>query len=868
MDRGLKQSPTPDTKTIFITLSVLVTVLAIAALVLSSLAVASDEKTNLGIGTNNAEQLEITSSSGDSAVLIPATEKTAGLMSAEDKVMLSSGSGIGTDIGIGAISTDSLALTSSTGTGTDIPLATTLSAGIISASDKAKIDSAVGTDLSLGATSAVSLEIQSSSGTSVFLPVASSSVAGLISAADQSKLDAAVGTNLSISGKTGIKLDLISSTGTGTSLTEATTLEAGLLNATDKQTLSLLSVSGGGINMSSDLRILGTDPVFVVKDTDNLGDTSDQIITFTDQVDTEVANISHSGTTELKMENVMTSGTIKLENTSGSLTITNTGDGTFTGQVNSTMLELEQQGVTPSNPPVGKNSLYFKGNNRPYYLTSGGLEVNVPSNAPSSSGLLNGGIITISSPTTFDISDGNGILTDATTYPIPSVDVFWSGLTGIGVTNIASTEVTFIAVSSTGTVIQSSTIFPQETDNTQFNIGYIYHPNNVDIDSVENNQTPAYTPIQQLSELANSIGFINRSGNVFSAESNNLNITHSSGAFFAFGSNYNVDKLRPHIRDTATYLSSVTSFDYIFQDGTAIEDQNDIIPGFIDNETEPGSPIGNNRWSTQRIYITLSGNVSIQMGQADYRNADEAETALPTEAFVTPNILTAFGMLRGFLIVKGDASDLSDTGQAIFLSAGKFGSGASGSSGGVGFTTLQSAYDDSSVKPQILTDSTRTSLQIQQGSGSDTDPVLSILNGIGTNTWNVNGAGLVTSHSVGFCQSFGGDSPDSTNADFFLLNGKGTDTQSGASNSNTIWITPFDGKITAITFTKAITGQSAVDIEIAGTPTLATLNGTSGSTSTDISVTAGQTIQIRQNAASTLVIPGNSTYNLFFTSLV
>ena len=86
-------------------------------------------------------------------------------------------------------------------------------------------------------------------------------------------------------------------------------------------------------------------------------------------------------------------------------------------------------------------------------------------------------------------------------------------------------------------------------------------------------------------------------------------------------------------------------------------------------------------------------------------------------------------MLRGFIVCKQDATDLSDSGKAVFIAASKFQT-VGGASTGVA-STLQSVYDNSST-PEITTDVTRNALDIQRGNDGATVALLNFKDSAGT----------------------------------------------------------------------------------------------------------------------------------------
>ena len=55
-------------------------------------------------------------------------------------------------------------------------------------------------------------------------------------------------------------------------------------------------------------------------------------------------------------------------------------------------------------------------------------------------------------------------------------------------------------------------------------------------------------------DLADALGFINVSGNVFSANGANLNLNKSVGEIFATGSNYDTAATNPHIKDAGSVV--------------------------------------------------------------------------------------------------------------------------------------------------------------------------------------------------------------------------------------------------------------------------------------------------------------------------
>jgi hypothetical protein len=156
---------------------------------------------------------------------------------------------------------------SSTGATAAVLGATTSYAGLISASDKSKLDGIaagaqvnVPTNLTLGTRTTTTVPVLSSTGDGVTLPIVTTALAGVMSAADKSKLDGIaagaqvnVGTNLSwqVNTTTGY---MLSSTGGTATVWEATTGAAGLMTAADKAKLNGIA-AGAQVNVGTNLSV-------------------------------------------------------------------------------------------------------------------------------------------------------------------------------------------------------------------------------------------------------------------------------------------------------------------------------------------------------------------------------------------------------------------------------------------------------------------------------------------------------------------------------------------------------------------------------------------------------------------------------------
>lgn len=292
----------------------------------------------------------------------------------------------------------------------------------------------------------------------------------------------------------------------------------------------------------------------------------------------------------------------------------------------------------------------------------------------SSTGVLSGGVLSTGGGSNqYSISDGTGVITSELGV---ITNVSWTGKTNIVPTNLATNLLTWVAIDSNGDVFEQTVPFTATQARSLIILGVVVHVNLVDVDNVNNEQVVAYQPLNTSYDIANALGFVNISGNEFSANGANLNIDKSIGVMFKIGSNYDVDTTNPHNRTLAA-LSPAT-FQYRFSNGSNGVTGTNIDPNNLDNGAGGLTAIANNQWSVQRIYSFTSNNVKIQRGVQSFATKAAAIEGLKSENYVTEPSIAANGLLRGWLVVEKGCTDLSDTSQAVFLPAPKFGEGSTG----------------------------------------------------------------------------------------------------------------------------------------------------------------------------------------------
>ena len=339
-------------------------------------------------------------------------------------------------------------------------------------------------------------------------------------------------------------------------------------------------------------------------------------------------------------------------------------------------------------------------------------------NATASTGIYTGGTLSVGAPnTTFSITDGSGFVVDNTTDPAnPTITkVAWSGLSNIAVTNLATHLITFVSLDSGGSVIQQTTRWTASESRDCIVLGVIIHVDKTIVDAVNNEHHSVLDVSGQIGDVIEGLGFINLDGNVFSPNGVNTNLDKSAGIMMGHGINFYNDPKNPH--QLALPSLPLLTFQYRYSDGSNGATTVNIDPANLDNGAGGLTALSTNKkWSIQRIYSFTSNNVKIQRGVTEYGSKEKAIAGIATEPFITEPSIAANGMLRGFIVCKQDTTDLSDSGQAVFIEASKFQT-VGGASTGIA-STLQSAYDNSST-PEMTTDITNGAVDYKQGTGAE-----------------------------------------------------------------------------------------------------------------------------------------------------
>jgi hypothetical protein len=384
--------------------------------------------------------------------------------------------------------------------------------------------------------------------------------------------------------------------------------------------------------------------------------------------------------------------------------------------------------------------IYVNINNEDSNLTLTDIERNILEGNVISSGVYEYTGMTQGTGATINVAQARGwIVKNTYEYAtLPDViNLYYSGGTNIPITNLATADATFILINSASTLVQQTTYpTPQQRRENIF-LGKVVHPNRNSITSL--NQTVDFdvSPMAAIRDLWTPLKLINQ-GIIVSPHSTTLEIDTSAGILWGNGIGWTTNQQNPD--SVSLSGTSPTTFQYRTRLGPITGgtvsgltgNTTLIVPGYYDlNGVVTAVGGGSNSATNQRVFLFPTGLVRIQLGQNVYGTLAAAIAASQTESFTEYSLNRENGILIGIISVNKNATNLSDTVQAVFDLVSKFGE-IMGGTGGLSTTTLQQAYDNSAT-PEIVTNSAEGALSIQNGTGA-ADNVTNLFEGKNTAT--------------------------------------------------------------------------------------------------------------------------------------
>jgi hypothetical protein len=323
-------------------------------------------------------------------------------------------------------------------------------------------------------------------------------------------------------------------------------------------------------------------------------------------------------------------------------------------------------------------------------------------------GLLYGGVVTYSGSNVF-VSPGSGIIAEhnATTGSevSPMIEyVTWNAITQ-SITNIATQQVTYLYIDNNGALQQQSTRFTSQQYHSYIPLGAVGHFDYTQVSAFGGAVQTAYDQGSQTSNFIDAFGPLKMSGYGLTGQAGSLRLSVGSGTSFIHGGFY---QNNPEFPSQITTPSQATaSLARINRSGSVIEfDTNAgnlytvVDPTKYDRDGDGTlANVGNGNWSIQRVFSDpKTGVLYVYYGQARYTSLLNALQFLPTDPFTEGDTFD-FTTFVGFLVLKGNASDITDTANNSIINGGLFRGSGQGSGGGIALSNLDDLTDVSIISP-------------------------------------------------------------------------------------------------------------------------------------------------------------------------
>jgi hypothetical protein len=313
----------------------------------------------------------------------------------------------------------------------------------------------------------------------------------------------------------------------------------------------------------------------------------------------------------------------------------------------------------------------------------------------ASTGVITGGVLTVSSSSSCHIAGGTGIIFDHTTgfLSAPTFYFFgWGDMEVSLLSYITGAPFVYIAVDrNSNPIVKTDPFTPQERrDNVQ--IGKVIFRGNA-VTSAVTIQGENLDVGAQVWDLADAIGSLNLTGNVFGPSGANLSLHKTAGTSFRYSVNKTNNIKEPSLTNDAA--QELVSFYRCYRnaagsDFTYIKNQTQIDPDYYDDGSGTLSAVPSGKFTIQRIYFgPYTENTYIPYGQAVYDTQSEAKFSISSENFVIPDDVFEGLTLRGWIIIQSGTIDLTNSLDAVFIPSGKF-----GTVGGGGSPTSISNHND------------------------------------------------------------------------------------------------------------------------------------------------------------------------------
>ena len=282
-------------------------------------------------------------------------------------------------------------------------------------------------------------------------------------------------------------------------------------------------------------------------------------------------------------------------------------------------------------------------------------------------GLLNGGVITTLSPTTYQISSGSGIIVNLNASlndnPYPVIQYLnWPNLSASIAALTASYQQAFVGVDSNNTIYAQGTPFSNGQFDTIINVGNVLFQNQSTINGVKTQPSVAYGFEQQQNTFNRAFGPLKLSGYTLAPSGSSTgSLRVGSGTAYAPGSNYIIDPNEPYYTtDSGTNVSKIFRY---YQSGSSWVYLTNAAAGYtaIDPRQYSNngvlSNVGNGEWSIQRVFWfpnSVTKAIVVYYGNVKYDTEADAIANISFESFVEAPNTAANAIYLGAIVIAGN----------------------------------------------------------------------------------------------------------------------------------------------------------------------------------------------------------------------
>jgi hypothetical protein len=323
-------------------------------------------------------------------------------------------------------------------------------------------------------------------------------------------------------------------------------------------------------------------------------------------------------------------------------------------------------------------------------------------------GLLYGGVVTYSGSNVF-VSPGSGIIAEhnATTGSeiSPMIEyVTWNAITQ-SITNIATQQVTYLYIDQNGSLQQQSTRFTSQQYHDYIPLGAVGHFDYTQVSAFGGSVQTAYDQVSQIINFVDAFGPLKISGYGLTGQPSSLRLSVGSGISYIHGGFYENDPEFPS--QISTPLQATASLARVYRSGSSvIFDTNGgalyttVDPIQYDRDGDGTlENVGNGNWSIQRVFTDpKTGVLYVYYGQERYTTLLNALQYLPTDPFTEGDTFD-FTTFVGYLVLRGNATNITDTSNNSILNGGLFRGSGQGSGGGIALSNLDDLTDVSITGP-------------------------------------------------------------------------------------------------------------------------------------------------------------------------